>query len=130
MVTSYMYILISRSSFSWLHITLLREKWFISTDIRGECSTDDDVPAYGMRPYVTISYNRTPYDQTSDLTLNLWSFAASGAVHLIGNLVAIYYVINIANQSINKSISQSIHRSIDRSIDRSVHSANTKQWKR
>ncbi len=29
-----------------------------------------------------------PYDQMSDLTVNLRSKAASGAVHLMGNLVA------------------------------------------
>lgn len=43
-----------------------------------------------MRPWVTISVRTIPNDHTSDLTLNLLKIAASGAVHLIGNLVPIF----------------------------------------
>ena len=51
------------------------------------------LPGYGTFPYVIISYISTPNDQTSDLTLNFRSRAASGAVHLIGNLVSRYIQI-------------------------------------
>ena len=45
-----------------------------------------NVPGYGILPYETNSVNKIPKLQTSDLMENLEKLAASGAVHLIGNL--------------------------------------------
>jgi len=44
-------------------------------------------PGYGTLPLVISSVSRIPKDHTSDLTVNLPKRAASGAVHLMGNLV-------------------------------------------
>lgn len=46
----------------------------------------NELPGYGSLPRVISSYNKIPYDQTSDFTENFCRRAASGAVHLIGNL--------------------------------------------
>lgn len=43
-------------------------------------------PGYGTLPLVTSSVSRIPKDQTSDLIVNRPYSAASGAVHLMGNL--------------------------------------------
>jgi len=55
MVTSY--ILISRSSFSWLHITLLREWWLFSTNQLWSC-------AFGFCSYESWSWNSQSLDLT------------------------------------------------------------------
>lgn len=43
-------------------------------------------PGYGTLPFVTSSVSRIPKDHTSDLIVNRPYKAASGAVHLMGNL--------------------------------------------
>ena len=48
----------------------------------------ENKPGYGVAPRVTNSYNRTPKDQMSDFTENVLYAAASGAVHLMGNLAS------------------------------------------
>lgn len=44
------------------------------------------LPGYGTLPLVTSSVSRIPNDQTSDLMVKRPYKAASGAVHLMGNL--------------------------------------------
>lgn len=44
------------------------------------------LPGYGTLPFVTSSVSKIPNDHTSDLIVNRPYNAASGAVHLIGNL--------------------------------------------
>lgn len=44
------------------------------------------VPGYGTLPLVTSSVSSIPNDQTSDLIVKRPYRAASGAVHLMGNL--------------------------------------------
>lgn len=46
----------------------------------------NSLPGYGTLPLVTSSVSRIPKDQTSDFIVNFPYRAASGAVHLIGNL--------------------------------------------
>lgn len=49
-------------------------------------------PGYGTLPLVTSSVRRIPKDQTSDLMVKRPYRAASGAVHLIGNLAPVMVV--------------------------------------
>lgn len=49
-------------------------------------NTDMDIPGYGTLPLVTSSVSSIPNDQTSDLIVKRPYRAASGAVHLMGNL--------------------------------------------
>lgn len=52
----------------------------------GFCRRRQPSPGYGTLPLVVSSVKRMPKDQTSDLMVNLPYRAASGAVHLMGNL--------------------------------------------
>ena len=49
-------------------------------------SWEKTVPGYGTLPLVASSVSSTPKDQTSDFMVKRPYRAASGAVHLMGNL--------------------------------------------
>lgn len=52
-------------------------------------SSQHHSPGYGTLPFVTSSVSKIPKDQTSDLMVKRPYRAASGAVHLMGNLAPV-----------------------------------------
>lgn len=61
-----------------------REELLCLISARQDCLAS--LPGYGTLPLVTSSVSSIPKDHTSDLMLKRPYKAASGAVHLIGNL--------------------------------------------
>lgn len=59
------------------------------TSAQPHTSTQHRSPGYGTLPLVTSSVSKIPKDQTSDLMVKRPYKAASGAVHLMGNLAPV-----------------------------------------
>ena len=60
--------------------------WQINRQPDNPTDSQPDLPGYGIRPWVISSVIIIPNDQTSDLIVNRPYIAASGDVHLMGNL--------------------------------------------